>query len=846
MEQFYVATVDTTLSHPSTSSTAINSKTSPDRDIEESEAERERKEDENENQAGAGVETVGKTVMLTKYNYRTETNEYYDYENKIRFEFDHLRLKAYNVQPLPDSNLVDSNASEAGKIELFRNELLLLAETYIEEHYNGGKSLVTDFMCDKTNEHKYAVCIVSNKYSPENYWNGRWQAMWEYSPETGSLNGHVKVLVHYYEDGNVQLAVEKKDLFEQLAPLSSISTGSDKDEVETLTLEIFEAIQTFEKQVQLDINQNYHVLSEQTFKDLRRKLPLTKTMGKLKKAGQEGSVAKYTSRNRALKRLQLSLGSFRRLCILKGIYPVEPKNHQRKRVQNSTNSKSPATNTTYYYTKDVAYLQQDSILMQRVRDHKIFKRQLKRAVARQEWDKAKRLKELKRKEGGSGDGEGSGMLDHVILERYPRFEDALGDLDDALSLVCLFSYDSTIPTKSGSAASNKRLVNSCRRLKLQFHNYVVHTHALRKVFLSVKGVYYQAVIHGTTVTWLVPYNHTGNAASLSGSSNQQIIGVDFKVLWSFLELYQTLIGFVNFKLFDELDLVATTTANTKNVAESLGLDLLGCLAIKNKPSSIALPILDSNAAPETQAQETATTTTTTTTATTTTTTATVDTSATATADADSHQQPLLFSNITFFLSRETPRESLEFVIRALGGNVCTNYYINGNYNPSITDSFEEISYIVTDRPEPQSSSTNKNVIYVQPQFVYDCVNANKLVNHTLYHPKVADLPPHLSPFVTYKPGDYIPLQHRAGSLEVEDSGETGTHYSANPSLDNSSSAHESVLLAKPLLSKKKRKLFDRIQHGYQRRKADADKLEQSRLLADSSTLEQHGSDSGSS
>jgi hypothetical protein len=46
-----------------------------------------------------------------------------------------------------------------------------------------------------------------------------------------------------------------------------------------------------------------------------------KDMGKLKKKGQEGAAKTYITRNQALKLLQLSLPDFRRLCILKGVYP---------------------------------------------------------------------------------------------------------------------------------------------------------------------------------------------------------------------------------------------------------------------------------------------------------------------------------------------------------------------------------------------------------------------------------------------------------------------------------------------------------------------------------------------
>ncbi|KAJ2815032.1 mRNA-binding ribosome synthesis protein nop7, partial [Coemansia furcata] len=52
-------------------------------------------------------------------------------------------------------------------------------------------------------------------------------------------------------------------------------------------------------------------------------------MGKIKKKFSEGSSRTYTTRNRALRKLQVSLADFRRLCILKGIYPVEPRSQKK-------------------------------------------------------------------------------------------------------------------------------------------------------------------------------------------------------------------------------------------------------------------------------------------------------------------------------------------------------------------------------------------------------------------------------------------------------------------------------------------------------------------------------------
>lgn len=82
------------------------------------------------------------------------------------------------------------------------------------------------------------------------------------------------------------------------------------------------------------------------------------------------------------------------------------------------------------------------------------------------------------------------------------------------------------------------------RLSLQWQAYCIRVRALRKVFVSVKGVYYQAEVGGQNITWLTPH------------STSQVLpsDVDFRVMLTFLEFYKTLVGFVNFKLYHDLGL----------------------------------------------------------------------------------------------------------------------------------------------------------------------------------------------------------------------------------------------------------------------------------------------------
>lgn len=80
--------------------------------------------------------------------------------------------------------------------------------------------------------------------------------------------------------------------------------------------------------------------------------------------GDEGMAKEYISRSRAVRKLQLSLADFRRLCILKGVYPREPPS--RKKVSGGSTA-----NRTYYFTKDINWLLHEPLL-QKFRDFKVW------------------------------------------------------------------------------------------------------------------------------------------------------------------------------------------------------------------------------------------------------------------------------------------------------------------------------------------------------------------------------------------------------------------------------------------------------------------------------------------
>lgn len=435
--------------------------------------------------------------------------------------------------------------------------------------------------------------------------------------------------------------------------------------------------------------------------------------GLQKKKFERGSATNYITRNKARKKLSLSLPDFRRLCILKGIYPHEPK-HKKKVNKGSTAPR------TFYLLKDIRFLLHEPIVG-KFREYKVFVRKLKKAYGKTEWSDVERLRENKP----------SYKLDHIIKERYPTFIDALRDIDDALCMCFLFS------TFARTGKCHVQTIQLCRRLTVEWMNYVIASRSLKKVFLSIKGIYYQAEVMGQLITWLVPYQF----------SHDHPTDVDYRVMATFTELYTTLLGFVNFRLYHSLNLVYPPKLDSKaesEVREHNEEDYaMNSESYLEKLSALSASLARVVSSVEDEEAE-------------------LDQFPVEGEDIEKMQarekeimqeetSKKLFEGLKFFLNREVPRESLAFIIRCFGGDVSWDKSVCIGSTYDVAD--ETITHQIVDRPNIDKQYINR--FYIQPQWVFDCVNAKILLPVEDYFMGVT-LPPHLSPFVEEREGDYVP------------------------------------------------------------------------------------------
>lgn len=198
--------------------------------------------------------------------------------------------------------------------------------------------------------------------------------------------------------------------------------------------------------------------------------------------------------------------------------------------------------------------------------------------------------------------------------------------------------------------------------------------------------------------WLIPHNFP-----LENDTT-----VDFKVMLNFLELYENLLGFVNAKLFIELGMKYPPEISKEKWNSGFYID------------SILLEEKETQKTTDVQVSETLTK-------------AFNDIGNEKTEEEDEIdlKSKGIFGNFYFTLDTSVPRDPVSFLIRSLGGRIA---WKENSLETTIT-------HTITDRKTIQHVFGRK---YVQPQWVFDSLNQQKVLDEQLYIPG-QPLPPHLSP-----------------------------------------------------------------------------------------------------
>jgi len=205
------------------------------------------------------VKVDGEDTLITKDGSLDGSKRFYDPNSSKSFTYNYLKNEASDIQ---------EEDRDAGA-EKWREAIQVALKPYLDEffpaHVTAIYGKVEDDLVTIT------VCIEDHKYNPNNFWNGKWKSKWDVKfPTAGGyakVEGTMSAQVHYYEDGNVQLLSNKN--VEESIQLSSPNEGATN---------LVEYIKKSETEYQLAINENYNSMSNNTFKALRRNLPITQSL----------------------------------------------------------------------------------------------------------------------------------------------------------------------------------------------------------------------------------------------------------------------------------------------------------------------------------------------------------------------------------------------------------------------------------------------------------------------------------------------------------------------------------------------------------------------------------------
>lgn len=136
-------------------------------------------------------------VILSSYN-EIANDRFVDPRIKKSFAYNHLTGVASDIAEWQSDSIA----------EPWRSALEQDWTNYSKEHYHEGAGSV--FSSCKDDVITLNACLEGHQFQPKKFWNGRWRSVWSLSfkpsdNEPVELKGLIRLHVHYYEDGNVQL-----------------------------------------------------------------------------------------------------------------------------------------------------------------------------------------------------------------------------------------------------------------------------------------------------------------------------------------------------------------------------------------------------------------------------------------------------------------------------------------------------------------------------------------------------------------------------------------------------------------------------------------------------------------
>jgi len=199
--------------------------------------------------------STGTLVLVSAFG-RVNDRQYLNPNTNQVLTFNHKTHKFTDV--------VEGKSTLPANVAAMRASIARALEVYSKTNFAPGKVCA---MAYASNEGKFTICISAKNVNLGNFWTGGWRAVYSFTAGTGpaELKASVKVNVHYFEDGNVQLhtAVDR----------TATVNVSDNDATAN---DVCKQIGKIENEFQTQLEEMYVKMHGTTFRQMRRFYSVTR------------------------------------------------------------------------------------------------------------------------------------------------------------------------------------------------------------------------------------------------------------------------------------------------------------------------------------------------------------------------------------------------------------------------------------------------------------------------------------------------------------------------------------------------------------------------------------------
>lgn len=193
----------------------------------------------------------GSTGMVSEFG-QTADGKYFNPVHNQNFTFDHKSQKF--------TGATDGKSSASAGLDKYRAATQKALDSYVDASYKAGKVCAVVYAGEGS---RLTICISAKNVHLGNFWTGGWRACYGIDCKVGAaqpLTGTIKVGVHYFEDGNVQLHANVNQSAKVNVTAKEDETGSA----------IAASIAKIENDFHAHLEEMYVKMHTSTFKQMRR------------------------------------------------------------------------------------------------------------------------------------------------------------------------------------------------------------------------------------------------------------------------------------------------------------------------------------------------------------------------------------------------------------------------------------------------------------------------------------------------------------------------------------------------------------------------------------------------